>query len=85
MNLLDFGMTMQEAVQAPRFSATSDAVDISNRIPRAAQRALEAMGYEVRRSPASYPFAAVHGIAMWDGRLEGGADPQRDGLADGIP
>lgn len=85
VNLLDFGMTMQEAVQAPRFSATSDAVDISNRIPRAAQRALEAMGYEVRRSPASYPFAAVHGIAMWDGRLEGGADPQRDGLAAGIP
>jgi gamma-glutamyltranspeptidase / glutathione hydrolase len=85
VNLLDFGMTMQEAVQAPRFSATSDAVDISNRIPRATQRALEAMGYEVRRSPASYPFAAVHGIAMWDGRLEGGADPQRDGLAAGIP
>nr|WP_309139683.1 gamma-glutamyltransferase [Siccirubricoccus sp. G192] len=84
VNLLDFGMTMQEAVQAPRFSATSDAIDIGNRIPRAAQRALEAMGYEVRRSPASYPFAAVHGIVMWDGRLEGGADPQRDGLAAGI-
>jgi gamma-glutamyltranspeptidase/glutathione hydrolase len=84
VNLLDFGMTMQEAVQAPRFSATSDAIDIGNRIPRAAPRALEAMGYEVRRSPASYPFAAVHGITMWDGRLEGGADPQRDGLAAGI-
>ncbi|WP_236020527.1 gamma-glutamyltransferase [Sabulicella rubraurantiaca] len=85
VNLLDFGMTMQESVQAPRFSATSDALDIGNRIPRATQQALEAMGYEVRRSPASYPFAAVHGIAMWEGRLEGGADPQRDGLAAGIP
>ncbi len=84
VNLLDFGMGMQEAVQAPRFSATSDAVDIGNRIPRAAQRGLEAMGYEVRRSPMSYPFAAVHGISMWDGRLEGGADPQRDGLAAGV-
>jgi gamma-glutamyltranspeptidase/glutathione hydrolase len=84
LNLLDFGMGMQEAVSAPRFSATSDAVDISNRIPRAAQRELEAMGYEVRRSPMSYPFAAVHGISMWDGRLEGGADPQRDGLAAGV-
>ncbi len=84
VNLLDFGMGMQEAVQAPRFSATSDAVDIGNRIPRAAQRELEAMGYEVRRSPLSYPFAAVHGISMWDGRLEGGADPQRDGLAAGV-
>ena len=69
---------------APRFSATSDAIDISNRIPRATQKALEAMGYEVRRNPTSYPFAAVHGITMWDGALEGGADPQRDGLAAGI-
>jgi gamma-glutamyltranspeptidase/glutathione hydrolase len=84
VNLLDFGMTMQEAVQAPRFSATSDAVDIGNRIPRDVQHALETMGYEVRRLPATFPFAAVHGIAMWDGRLEGGADPQRDGLAAGV-
>jgi gamma-glutamyltranspeptidase/glutathione hydrolase len=84
VNLLDFGMTMQEAAQAPRFSATSDAIDISNRIPRAVQREVEAMGYEVRRSPTSYPFAAIHGIAMWDGVLEGGADPQRDGLAAGV-
>lgn len=32
LNALDFGMTMVEAVSAPRFSATSDAIDISNRI-----------------------------------------------------
>ncbi|WP_241667248.1 gamma-glutamyltransferase family protein [Muricoccus nepalensis] len=84
VNLIDWGMTMQEAVMAPRFSATSDAVDISNRIPRAVQRAVEAMGYPVRRNPTSYPFAAVHGITMWDGVLEGGADPQRDGYAAGV-
>ena len=35
LNLLDFGMGMQEAVLAPRFSATSATIDISNRIPRA--------------------------------------------------
>ena len=79
VNVLDFGMTMQEAVQAPRFSATSDKIDISNRIPRATQRALEAMGYAVVRSPLTFAFAGVHGITMWDGVLEGGADPQRDG------
>ena len=77
-------MGMQEAISVPRFSATSDAIDISNRIPRETQREVEAMGYEVRRSPASYPFGAVHGIAIWDGVLDGGADPQRDGLATGI-
>ena len=79
LNVLDWGMTMQEAVQAPRFSATSDAIDISNRIPRGTQKAVEAMGYKVARSPLSYAFAGVHGITMFDGVLEGGADPQRDG------
>ncbi|NKC30617.1 gamma-glutamyltransferase [Roseomonas sp. BU-1] len=85
LNMLDWGMAMQEAISAPRFSATSDAIDISNRIGRAEQRALEAMGYRVRRSPLSYAFAGVHGISLWDGTLRGGADPQRDGLAIGVP
>jgi gamma-glutamyltranspeptidase/glutathione hydrolase len=85
LNLLDWGMSMQEAVMAPRFSATTDAIDISNRIPRAVQREVEGLGYEVRRSPLSFPFAAPHGITLWDGVLEGGADPQRDGYVAAIP
>jgi gamma-glutamyltranspeptidase / glutathione hydrolase len=83
LNVLDWGMTMAEAVAAPRFSATSDAIDISNRIPRRTQATLEQMGYEVRRSALTFPFAAPHGITCWDGELEGGADPQRDGYAAG--
>ena len=74
-----YGMGMQEAISAPRFSATTDTIDISNRIPRATQKAVEAMGYAVKRYPGGFVFAGVHGISMWDGRLEGGADPQRDG------
>ncbi|WP_264712348.1 gamma-glutamyltransferase family protein [Limobrevibacterium gyesilva] len=85
LNVLDWGMTMQEAVMAPRFSATTDAIDISNRIPRGVQRVVEGMGYDVKRSPMSFPFAAPHGIALWDGVLEGGADPQRDGYVAGVP
>lgn len=84
INILDWGMGIQEAIAAPRFSATSDAIDISNRISRAAQRELEVKGYEVRRSPVSYAFAGVHGITKWNGVLEGAADPQRDGLAVGV-
>ena len=84
LNLFDWGMTMQEAVMAPRFSATSDRIDLSNRIPFSTEAALRAMGYETTRSPMSYAFAAVHGITMFDGVLEGGADPQRDGYAAGI-
>ena len=38
----------------------------------------------IDRKPATYAFAGVHGIAMWDGALEGAADPQRDGYPAGI-
>ncbi len=85
LNVVDFGMDMQEAVTAPRFSATSDAIDITNRIPRWTTEPLEAMGYEVIRNPASYYFGVVHGIRVTpEGRLEGGADPGRDGVAYGV-
>ena len=85
LNVLDWGMGVQEAVSAPRIAATSDAVDISNRIPHAVQQSVEAMGYTVRRSALSYAFAGVHAIGLFDGVLEGGADPQRDGMAIGLP
>ncbi len=81
LNALDWGMDMQAAVMAPRFSATTNAIDISNRIPYRTERALRAMGYDVKRSPLSYAFAGLHGISCWNGALQGGADPQRDGYA----
>jgi gamma-glutamyltranspeptidase/glutathione hydrolase len=80
LNAIDFGMTMVEAVSAPRFSATSDAIDVSNRIPRAVERELAAQGYEVVRSPNTYGFAAVHGIRVHPDGLDGGADPSHDGI-----
>ncbi len=84
LNVLDWGMDIQEAISAPRFVATSAVLDISNRIPYDVQADMEAMGYKVKRSPLSYAFSGVHGISMFDGVLEGGADPQRDGMAVGV-
>ena len=84
VNVLDWGMGMQEAIMAPRVVATSNAIDISNRIPRGVERQLGELGYEVRRTHLSYAFAGVHGITAWDGVLDGGADPQRDGMAVGV-
>ena len=81
LNVLDFGMPMQEAVAAPRFSSTSSAIDVSNRIPRFVTLDLEADGYTVVRNPYSHTIAYVHGIRCHDEKLEGGADPGRDGVA----
>jgi gamma-glutamyltranspeptidase/glutathione hydrolase len=81
LNAVDFGMSAQEAVSAPRFCATSDTIELTNRILHSTQRALEARGYPVTRHPYSYMFPLVHAVRMLDGRLDGGADPAGDGLA----
>jgi gamma-glutamyltranspeptidase / glutathione hydrolase len=80
LNALDFDMTMVEAVSAPRFSATSDTIDISNRIQFKVERELQAIGYNVVRSPYTFGFAAVHGIRVHEDGLDGGADPGHDGV-----
>ena len=80
LNVIDHGMDMQQAVSAPRFSATSSAIDVSNRIPAYTTMPLEQAGFEVRRSPQSFAFALVHGIQIRDGKMNGGADPGGDGM-----
>jgi len=82
LNVIDFGMDAQQAVSAPRFSATSDIIEIVNRIPRFVQAELEADGYSFRRYPLNFHFAGVHAIRIGaDGKIDGGADPGRDGMA----
>lgn len=82
INILDFKMSLQEAVSAPRFSATSDLIDVSNRIPRFVTRHLESKGYTIARSAISYAFAEVHAVGRdGEGRWVGGADPFADGMA----
>src|SRR3546814_14104102 len=61
LNVVDFGMTMAEAVSAPRFSSTGTAVDVSNRIPPFFTPDLEGQGYEVTRNPYASPTCWVPG------------------------
>jgi len=81
LNVVDFGMSISDAVAAPRFCTTSDVIDVVNRIPRFVTAELEAMGCQVRRSYRSYHFAGVHAIKIANGKWSGGADPGRDGMA----
>ncbi|MDH3704232.1 MAG: gamma-glutamyltransferase, partial [Alphaproteobacteria bacterium] len=82
LNVVDFGMSMSDAIAAPRFTCNSDTIDLSNRIPRYTEQALNQMGYPTARSFRSYAFAGVHAILIdEDGALHGAADPGRDGMA----
>ena len=82
VNLLEFGMSMSDAVAAPRFSATSNIIDVTMRIPTYVTDELTRDGYTVARNANTFDVAAVHGIEVRpDGALYGGADPGHDGMA----
>lgn len=81
VNMVDFGMSAFEAVAAPRIAVTGNAVDLSNRIPRYVSDVLAGQGQTIQRSYQSYAFAAPHVVSRMRGELQGGADPQRDGVA----
>lgn len=80
-NVVDFGMSMADAVAAPRIVCLSDTIDVSNRVQRGVTDELQAMGYAVARSYQSFAFGAPHGVKAEGAGWSGGADPQRDGMA----
>ncbi|MEM6624162.1 MAG: gamma-glutamyltransferase family protein [Pseudomonadota bacterium] len=84
LNAIDFGMNAQQAVSAPRFTTTSDTIEVTNRIFRGAERELQARGYPTRRIPFSYFTPIVQAIRFGPDGLDGGADPSGDGMAAGL-
>ena len=82
LNVLDHGMSISEAVAAPRFSAPGDVIDLSARIPSYVCDAVEARGYRTARSAQSFTVAKVHAIICdATGNAEGAADPGGGGMA----
>ncbi|BBK29584.1 gamma-glutamyltranspeptidase [Allostella humosa] len=79
LNVVDHGMSVVEAVNAPRFSATGDAIDVASRIPVMTCEALGAMGYQTIRSVLPYICARVHAIMVDGDQVTGGADPSTGG------
>jgi len=87
-NLVDFGMGIQQAIEAPRFYArdTDQELSVEARLPPATIDALTVMGYKVNRM-GEYDlfFGGAQGIVIdrKTGRRIGGADPRRDGAVIG--
>ena len=94
LNVLEFGMSIQEAVAAPRFVLTAEPnfylpgaeirFAVENRIDPATARALTAMGHDVDLV-APYSFGSNNGILRdaTTGTLSAGADPRRAAYAVG--
>ena len=87
VHVLDFGMNVQQAIDAPRFKCSPGrAVAMEERFPRHLRAALEARGHEVQVVDAWWMgVGGAHAIQYdADQRVfQGGADPRRDGHAAG--
>ena len=88
MNVLDFGMNVQEAIEAPRFRCTVERnVEMEERFPLQVRRALQDLGHDVGVIEAwSGTVGGAQGILadVDSGVFQGGADPRRDGYAIGF-
>ena len=88
-NVIDFGMSMDEAIEAPRmhcFSSGGEArpIYVESRIPAITIEALRALGNEVEvRGAHDLYFGGAQGIMLKKGVLFGGGDSRRDGVAIG--
>ncbi|MDM1062790.1 gamma-glutamyltransferase [Empedobacter falsenii] len=84
LNVVDFGMTMQEAVAAPRFHHQwlPDQIDYEpNAISENVRESLKQKGYTLKERK---PYGRVEGILVnSDGTYQAGADPRGDDKAVG--
>jgi gamma-glutamyltranspeptidase/glutathione hydrolase len=92
INVTDFGLSLDEAVEAPRFFSFSVAgaprpIEVESRIPEATIGALRRLGQEVKvREPYDKYFGGAQAIMILGGRhmIIGGADSRRDGWGAGF-
>jgi gamma-glutamyltranspeptidase / glutathione hydrolase len=95
-NMIDFGMDVQEAGDAPRFrhlgsseptgqpaAAGGGTVALESTIPADVRRALEAKRHRLGQAPGSYGGYQAIRIDLERGVLIGGSEPRKDGCAMG--
>lgn len=83
LNLVDHGMSLQEAVEAPRLWTQGDALEMEPAFPADVRAALAARGHEIARLPhVGGGMCAIRFAA--DGAMEGAACWRADGTAIGL-
>ena len=78
VGILDWNLSMQDAINLPHHINRNGTLDLEKDTPLAShQTALEKMGYKVKVRSLN---SGLHGIMIRDGKLDGGADPRREGV-----
>ncbi len=80
-NILDYGMSIQQAIDHPRMLARGDQFEMERTVPEALWAGLRAKGH--LPVAAAHPLGTCHAIWIDQARglLLGGSDGRRDGLA----
>ena len=88
LHVLEYGMNVQQAIEAPRFKCVSGLeVEMEERFPRHARLELAGRGHDVKVVDAwskSVGGAQAIQVDVGQGVFQGGADPRRDGYALGF-
>ena len=86
-NLIDFGMDIQQAIEAPRWqSKGASTVEMETRFPSETKLHLQNAGFKVKVTESwDFRMGGAEGILMdrSTGVFQAGADPRRDGYAIG--
>lgn len=87
LNLIDHGMTIQEAIDAPRISTTSagSSVSYESGIPSSSITGLKELGYTLPSTASSIGSVQAVVIDLQTGKQYGGADSRREGTVIGLP
>ena len=87
-NVVDYGMNIQAAMEAPRFSKETFEgcdVQVESRVPEAVRNGLGALGHQIRLRGEFSPRAMGGGQAVMrdsgTGMNYGASDPRKDGAA----
>lgn len=81
LNFLDFGMSISDAIAAPRFDCQGNNIVCHGRIPEYVCAEVRAK-HPISRLPQSHgAMALVHAVSLRDGVPQGGADPGCSGVA----
>lgn len=82
LNVIDFGMNVNEAVSAPRFHHqwVPETLFIEKDMPLDVRQALEAKGHSLQLGSSE---STVQAILAQDGRLTGASDPRKGGMPAG--
>jgi gamma-glutamyltranspeptidase/glutathione hydrolase len=91
VNVVDFGMSLDEAIEAPRFFTYSSqgkprSISLESRLPEDIIEALKKIGHETRiRKAFDKYFGGAQGILILQDKkvILGGADSRRDGYGAG--